>query len=126
VVPVLVLGPDGYDDRERVWQALDLFTIRDEAIEVLLLGERWPGEESVTRFAFEWAERHWWPRRIADPVHFGAGLKGLAKAGEDLLREVRGGKALVFHDGDRRSKYLDLYEQAREVCGARNYRLIEI
>lgn len=130
---VLVTGPAGFDDRKHVWHFLDEYTLRLEVLEVLLISDRprrfdLNGDPlGVTHFAYRWAEREWWTRVIADPEWYGGGRQGRDRAVSDVLGILRtrpGHKHCVaFYDPDENG-YYDVMEEAREIVGFKNFKLV--
>ena len=89
---VLVLGPDEYDDKDRVFQALDNYTVRMEGVEVLLVSHtdtfipRWSG---VPLYAKQWAERAWWNRLVWCQAAWGLTKRHVREMTEEVNKETK-------------------------------------
>lgn len=136
---ILVLGPDDYDDEAHVRYILDEYTIRMEAVAVVMTSDE--QGKGVSAYARRWSEKNWWPRYFNNPGWWGwnpkagrNGRKRNARAleshyghiiGQLLLHGKPHAHCIAFWNEDQ-DDYLDLMEQARETVPLQNFQLIRV
>lgn len=149
---ILVIGPDNFDDEPHVKLVLDEYTIRMEAVRIILDGIGNSGKhrgkgfkyEGVCCQAYEWAIKQFWPIELHDPGWWGSwwgyqrkparreprAKKAYRKMDAVILeRLLASGKehAHVIAFWDRECERTEeLMEMSREVVSMRNYTIVRV
>lgn len=135
---ILVIGPEDIDDPKIVYQTLNEYTLRMEAVHIHTLSEGkyqtiklQSGNKAlaacgVSSWAKFWAELSWWPRSINNPEWWGKGDRGyrlMLKAVFAALGPK--GHCVAFwdkHDKDVKA----LLEPTRTLVGYKRFHLVRI
>jgi len=132
---ILVIGPEDFDDEVRFKSILDGYTLRLEAVRVIIntggnCGAFRPkgfSYKGVSKYAYEWASKNFWPIELHQ-VTWWKGKHHLMN--QEIIRKLiingkRRAHCIAFWERKDRVTS-ELMEMAREVVSIKNFKLVRI